>query len=190
MIKASLLPRVVALCAALLTVLCTPALAAGGTRDAESTPVDLPTSTQPAGDVGGSGTSVVRTIVGLAIVIGVIYGIAWVLRQMKQGRAERSIGGLASVASVGLGSGKALHLVRAGNELVLVGVADHGVTPVRTYTEQEAQDAGLIDEWGELIVESAGADSNARSAGADLAGAKVPRPGLLVETMRKWTVRR
>ncbi|ADB48501.1 FliO/MopB family protein [Conexibacter woesei] len=189
MIKASLLPRVVALCAALFTVLCTPALAAGGARDAESTPVDLPTTTQPSGDVGGGSGSIVRTIVGLAIVIGVIYGIAWVLRQMKQSKAERSIGGLASVASVALGSGKALHLVRAGNELVLVGVADHGVTPVRTYTEQEAQDAGLIDEWGELILPDGAAEPRARAADAGR-GAKVPVPGALVETMRKWTVRR
>lgn len=193
MIKASLLTRVVALSAALITVLCTPAFAAGGARDAESIPLDLPTTTQPSGDVGGSGGNIVRTIVGLAIVIGVIYGIAWVLRQMKQSRADRSLGGLATVASVTLGSGKALHLVRAGNELLLVGVADHGVTPVRTYTEEEAKAAGLIDEWGELILpdgtEPGEGNGNGNGNGNGRA-MRVPVPGELVETMRKWTVRR
>jgi flagellar protein FliO/FliZ len=47
---------------------------------------------------------------------------------------------------VALGPNRALHLVRAGRELVLVGVAEHGVTPIRTYTEDEAIDLGLIGE--------------------------------------------
>ena len=45
-----------------------------------------------------------------------------------------------------LGPNRSLHLVRAGNELVLVGVAEHGVTPIRTYTEDEARAAGLLAE--------------------------------------------
>lgn len=178
--QASLLTRAAALCAALmLAVLCPPALAQRGER----TPVDLPTTTNPSGDVGGGGGGIVRTIVGLAVVIGVIYGIAWVLRQLKQGRQDAATGGLSSVASVPLGSGKALHLVRAGNELLLVGVADHGVTPVRTYTEDEAREAGLIDEWGELVLPDAAPDA-APAARA----ARSPKD--VVETMRKWTVRR
>ena len=45
-----------------------------------------------------------------------------------------------------LGPNRSLHLVRAGRELVLVGVAEHGVTPIRTYTEEEALELGLIGE--------------------------------------------
>ena len=45
-----------------------------------------------------------------------------------------------------LGLNRSLHFVRAGRELVLVGVAEHGVTPIRTYTEDEAIDLGLIGE--------------------------------------------
>jgi flagellar protein FliO/FliZ len=47
---------------------------------------------------------------------------------------------------VALGPNRSLHLVRAGRELVLVGVAEHGVTPIRTYSEDEAIELGLIDE--------------------------------------------
>jgi len=117
------------------------------TDQGESTPLDLPTSTDSSSSIGGghsSSGSIVRTVVGLAIVIGVIYGVTWVLKQVKQSREERTRGnGLSSVAVMGLGAGRSLHLVRAGRELVLLGVADHGVVPIRTYSEEEAEALGL-----------------------------------------------
>lgn len=184
---ASLLTRAAALCAALIFLVCAPALAAGG-RDVENTPVDLGTTTTSGGDAGGgNGGSIVRTIVGLAIVIGVIYGIAWVLRQLRASRQTRAVGGLQVAASVPLGSGRSLQLARVGNELVLVGVGEHGVTPVKTYSEEEAREAGLIDEWGELILPD---DGDGTDAGADGSGARARRPADVVGQMRKWTVRR
>jgi len=182
---ASLLTRVAALSAALIILLCAPALAAGA-RDVENTPVDLGTSTT-GGDAGGGGGSIVRTIVGLAVVIGVIYGIAWVLRQLRASRQARSVGGLQIAASVALGSGRSLQLARVGNELVLVGVGEHGVTPVRTYSEEEAREAGLIDEWGELILPDDG-DGPGPAGGSG--GLTLRRPADVVGQMRKWTVRR
>jgi flagellar protein FliO/FliZ len=153
----------------------------------ESTPVDLGTSTTGGGDAGtGNGGSIVRTIVGLAIVIGVIYGIAWVLRQLRASRQARAVGGLQVAASVALGSGRSLQLARVGNELVLVGVGEHGVTPVKTYSEDEAREAGLIDEWGELILPD---DLDGPGAAANGGGPK-PSPRDVVGQMRKWTVRR
>ncbi|MGB2710282.1 MAG: flagellar biosynthetic protein FliO, partial [Conexibacter sp.] len=119
-----------------------------------STPVDLSDAGAEgsAAHVGGGG-SIVRTIVGLAVVIGVIYGVAWVLKQVKAGKQERATGaGLASVASVPLGSGRAVHLVRAGSDLVLVGVTEHGITPLRTYDAAQARAAGLIDDDGDLLL--------------------------------------
>jgi flagellar protein FliO/FliZ len=87
----------------------------------------------------------VRTFVGLAVVVAVIYGLYWILRQVKSSRDEKTTGnGLETTATVPLGPNRSLHLVRAGNELVLVGVADHAVTPIRTYTEDEARAAGLL----------------------------------------------
>jgi flagellar protein FliO/FliZ len=85
-------------------------------------------------------------------VIGVIYGVAWVLRQVKASRQPRATGaGLAALASVPLGPNRSVHLVRAGRDLVLLGVAEQGVVPIRTYSEEEARDAGLIDEDGMLL---------------------------------------
>ncbi len=56
-----------------------------------------------------------RTIVGLLIVIAVIWGLSWILRQVKSGKETRAAGtGLSSVATLPLASGRTLHLVRAG----------------------------------------------------------------------------
>lgn len=154
MIKASLLTRVAATVAAVALLPAAPAFAARSAAKGESTPVDLTgASNSGAHVVGSGGGSIVRTIVGLAIVIGVIYGVAWVLRQVKASRQPRATGsGLAALASVPLGSGRSVHLVRAGSDLVLLGVAEQGVVPIRTYTEEEARDAGLVDEDGMLML--------------------------------------
>ena len=45
-----------------------------------------------------------------------------------------------------LGPNRSLHMIRAGREIVLVGVAEHGVAPIRSYTEEEAYEAGLISD--------------------------------------------
>jgi flagellar protein FliO/FliZ len=121
------------------------ALAASFTGPGEDTPLSLPADApRKAATAGGSG-SLVRTIVGLAVVIGVIYGVAWVLRQVKDSKETRVSGaGLRHAATIPLGPNRSLHLIRAGRELVLVGVAEQGVTPIRTYTEDEAIAVGLI----------------------------------------------
>jgi flagellar protein FliO/FliZ len=134
--------------AALSLVLLAPAGALGATGTGENTPLSLPADggAKKVTTASGSG-SLVRTFVGLAIVLAVIYGVAWVLKQVKRSKEERGQGtSLETTAVVALGPNRSLHLVRAGRELVLVGVAEHGVTPIRTYTEDEAIDLGLIGE--------------------------------------------
>src|SRR3954469_11503221 len=113
----------------------------------EKTPVNLNDGSPSAKISGGSaGGSLVRTFVGLAIVIAVIYGLYWVLKQVKASREEKSSGeGLAAIAALPRGPSRSLQLVRAGRELVLIGVSEHGVTPVRTYSEDEAEAVGLLD---------------------------------------------
>ena len=125
----------------------------------ESKPLDLSEGTKQVADpTGGStGGGLVRTFVGLAVVIAVIYGLYWVLKQVKSSREERSTGsGLSSAAVVPLGPNRSLHLVRAGSELVLLGVAEHGVTPIRSYTQAEAEAVGLIVDEPEESVEVPG----------------------------------
>jgi flagellar protein FliO/FliZ len=128
------------------------------TSGGENTPLNLktPASTSSATSAS-SGASIVRTIVGLAIVIAVIWGLAWILRQVKAGRdPDVSSSGLASVAALTLGTGRSVHLVRAGNDYVLLGSTEHGVAPIHRYTEEQARDAGLLPgDSGALIEQSA-----------------------------------
>jgi|SRR5580704_11193094 flagellar protein FliO/FliZ len=117
------------------------------TLGSENTKLDLDPSkgASHSGAAGTGGASIVRTIVGLAIVIAVIWGLAWILRQVKAGRDPQvSSSGLASVAALTLGSGRSVHLVRAGNDYVLLGSTEHGVAPIHRYTEEQAREAGLL----------------------------------------------
>jgi flagellar protein FliO/FliZ len=118
-----------------LLLLAPAALAADGER----TPLNLSDPKSPATSSAGSG-GLVRTIVGLAVVLGV---------------EERATGtGLRALATLPLGANRSLQLVRAGTEVVLVGIAEHGVTPIRTYSEQEARTLGLLADEEEPLPEA------------------------------------
>jgi flagellar protein FliO/FliZ len=168
---------------ALAGVLLTPALAVAA--DGEKTPLGLDgtggSSAEAVSGTGGGG--IVRTIVGLAVVIGVIYGLTWVLKQVRSSKQDSAEGaGLTTLATLPLGTNRSLHLVRAGDEIVLVGAGEHGVTPIRTYTPAEARQLGLI-----------GDDAAAASPMAELEPevfGKDGRPGggRLLEELRRRTV--
>ena len=117
-----------------------PVLAATG----ENTPLNLGGGGSPTHVSGGGGSSMVRTVVGLFVVIAVIYGVAWILKRVKRNGSGRPQGtALSSIASMPLGSGRSIQLVRAGRDVLVVGVAEHGVTPIQRYTEDEALEAGI-----------------------------------------------
>jgi flagellar protein FliO/FliZ len=110
----------------------------------ESQPLDLSGSTTTAH--AASGGSIARTIVGLAIVLLVIFGLRWVMKQYKSGKERKAAGtGLSSMATLPLGQNRSLHVVRAGREVLVVGSGEHGVTPVRSYSEEEALTLGLLE---------------------------------------------
>ncbi len=110
----------------------------------EQTPLNLG-SPSTGTHTSSGGASIVRTIVGLAIVLGVIWGLAWVLRQVKARRDPQvAATGLTSVAALSLSSGRSVHLVRAGKDYLLLGSAEHGLMPIHRYTEQQALEAGLL----------------------------------------------
>jgi flagellar protein FliO/FliZ len=163
-----------------LLLLTAPAsLAANG----EDTPIDVNDAPVQVAETAGSGGSpILRTILGLAIVVAVIYGVAWLLRSVKRAReAQASGSGLHSLATLPLGPSRSLHLVRAGGEVVLIGVGEGGVTPIRTYEEDEARALGLIPHEDAAVPEPVG-----------LPGLPGPRPsgrlGRLLDEVRRRTV--
>jgi flagellar protein FliO/FliZ len=111
----------------------------------ENTPLHLSGSTVAthAASTSGGGASIIRTIVGLFIVIAVIYGIAWIMKHAKKSKARPTGTGLTQVASLPLGGGRSVAVVRAGREVLVVGVAENGVTPIRSYSEAEAIALGI-----------------------------------------------
>jgi flagellar protein FliO/FliZ len=117
--------------------------------DGENTKLNLNDEAGKAAEnaSGASGGSIVRTIFGLAVVLGVIYGLHWVLKQVKAGKDETDESGdaLESIAQLNLGPNRSLHLVRVGGEIVLLGAAEHQVTPIRRYSEAEATALGLLE---------------------------------------------
>jgi flagellar protein FliO/FliZ len=152
----------------------------------ENAPLDLGGSASTAHAAGGG--SLVRTIVGLAIVLAVIFGLRWVLKQFKAGREKRANGnGLATMATLPLGSNRSLHVVRAGREVLVVGSGEHGVTPVRSYSEEEARSLGLIEaepeEAAALSLESGGVSRGGAAGPAAAIGQRA------LATLRAWTVR-
>ena len=95
------------------------------TGPGENTPLKLPVQTTQSAAASTSGGSLVRTIVGLAIVIG--RDLRRLLgAQAGQGRprgARHAAAAWPAIATLPLGPNRSLHLVRAGREFVLVGVA-------------------------------------------------------------------
>jgi flagellar protein FliO/FliZ len=122
-----------------------------GIFSAENKPLNLGASTAKKGSSSASGgASILRTIAGLLLVVGLIYAVAWVLRRVKRSREDQASGrGLQSVATLPLGSGRSLHLVRAGSDVILVGSSEHGVAPIQRYTEEEALANGVLSDAGQ-----------------------------------------
>jgi flagellar protein FliO/FliZ len=140
-----------------------------------------PSSTDTTSSGGGSG-GLVRTIVGLVVVIGVIYGVTWVLKQAKASREPDDLGsGLGTAATLSLGGTRSVHLVRAGREYILLGVTDGGMQPLRVYSEAEAREAGFPVDDDDAIDELRPLSKDRAATGF------APQ---LVERVRDLTVRR
>jgi flagellar protein FliO/FliZ len=195
--KSLTITRGAALAGALMLIHPAAAFAASGTG--ENTPLHLGGSSTVHA-ASSSSSSIVRTIVGLFIVIAVIYGVAWIMRHAKRSRSAPTGHGLSHLATLPLGNGRSVAIVRAGQEIVLVGVAEHAVTPIRTYTEEEALDLGLVESAGADSIESSAADSSdgrssrgrnsrASSSRAGANGSSGGPVGRLADTLRRMTVR-
>jgi flagellar protein FliO/FliZ len=139
------------------------ALAAGSIEDK---PLNLPSDTGETAQAAhtASGGGIVRTIVGLLVVLGVIYGLHWVLKQVKASKESKSAGqGLETLASLPLGANRSLHLVRVGREIVLLGAGEHAVTPIRRYSEADASALGLLDGAPATLADLEPADEKPKS---------------------------
>jgi flagellar biosynthetic protein FliO len=136
--------------------------------------------THAAGQAASSGgTAALRMLIGLAIVLAIIFGLYKLLKRSadKNDKGIKAHGaGMTVVASTPLAQSRALHLVQVGQELVLVGSSEQGVTPIRIYGPEEARKLGF----------------DSRTDLPPIVPLQGERPGFgsaLVETLRKRTAR-
>jgi flagellar protein FliO/FliZ len=96
-----------------------------------------------SGDAGGT---LLRLVLGLGVVVGLIAGVWFVMKRIQRSRYpamdDRNPAGLIDVlATTSLGPNRSLHLVRVGEEIVLVGSTDQSVAPI---TRIGAEDAAAL----------------------------------------------
>ena len=127
-----------------------PAVAATATTKAVD-PETLPIpegSAAPTTLSGGSGGTLLRLGLGLVVVVGLIALVWYVMKRIQRSRYpaldERGPSLIDVVATTSLGPNRALHLVRVGDEIVLVGATDHSVNVVTRIGAEDA--AGLGDD--------------------------------------------
>jgi flagellar protein FliO/FliZ len=142
-------------------------------------------------DVGGG---LLRGVIGFVVVIGTILVVAKVLKanqRRKQGympRGRGRDGGLVEVISTTpLGPNRQLHLVRIGDEVILVGSGEGGITPLRKFDEDEAVALGVIDP-SEGQVDVGFADALA-GAGVPVAPRRPQTTASLLDRVRSLTSR-
>jgi len=101
-------------------------------------PGTAPTADQHPADVGV--WDFVKMFVILALVIGMILGFLWFMRKLQgQGRKEDAL--IKVLHTQTLGGSRNLQVVEIGEDILLMGVSEGGVTLVKDLTGTEAGDA-------------------------------------------------
>jgi flagellar protein FliO/FliZ len=172
-----------ALAAAAILVLLEPTIAVGATFKRDRTP--LPSSLSGTGstaDTSSSSSGFGRLAIGLVLVLALIFAIRWIVRRAGGPKLPGSTGKLSVVATAPLGPNRAVHLVRVGPELVLVGSSEQRVNALRVYdAEETAELTALLDPDTQFA-------SLAPAVGTGAAGT-TGRTGFMDE-LRKRTARR
>jgi flagellar protein FliO/FliZ len=94
-----------------------------------------PSGGDTPGVAEGMGGSLGRLFIGLVVVVVLILAVWWLMRRLNRSRMPGTPGGPAAdlvevVSTTPLGPNRYLHLVRVGQELILVGATDHAVSAV------------------------------------------------------------
>lgn len=124
------------------------ALASSGAGAADMNAVNHAGSIASSVMVGSAAPSlgvgaVLQTLVGLAVVIGLVFGCAWLARRFGFQPARRG-GPLKVVSSVGLGAKESATIVEIGDTWLVLGVAPGNVRLLHTLPAGSAPDAAVV----------------------------------------------
>jgi len=185
----TVLRRLVALAFGLLLVLPQAALAVTDADIANIDTAGAGPDEAPRLATGGGAGGGMRVLLGLVVVVAVIFAVWWLLKRTNRGRvpgtgkAGRS--GLVTVLSTTpVGPNRNLHLVRVGEDVLLLGATEHGINALHTLDHETARDQGLLPESPD--------DDLALPPGvhpiAELNASRAARRGV-IEELRSRTVR-
>jgi flagellar biosynthetic protein FliO len=116
----------------------------------------------------GTGSAALHMLLGLAIVLALIFGLYKLLKRSasKNDKTVADDGWMGVLSTTPLAPSKSLHLVRVGDELILLGSSDGSVTPIRVYGAEEARRLGVDPRLVQAL--PAGAGGRAGGFGASL----------------------
>jgi flagellar protein FliO/FliZ len=115
-----------------------------------------PASTLMSGGVGGQLT---QLVLGLLLVVGLIFGLAWLLRRV-QGASPRNGQMIEVLGSRALGPRDRLVLVQVGKEQILLGITPGRITPLHVLKEpvQVPDSERATPEFAQRLMELLGKD--------------------------------
>ena len=83
---------------------------------------------------GGVGAQLTQLVLGLLLVLGLIFGLAWLLRRVQHaGPRQGQV--IELISSRALGARDRLVLVQVGNEQILLGLTPGRITPLHVLKE-------------------------------------------------------
>jgi flagellar protein FliO/FliZ len=114
------------------------------------------TTPMAGSDVGGQ---LVQLLLGLLLVIGLIFALAWLMRRVQQ-IGPRSNQAIKLVASQALGPRDRLLLVQVGGEQILLGISAGRITPLHVLKEPVPTSEGepATPEFAQRLMELLGKD--------------------------------
>ena len=111
----------------------------------------------------GVGTQLTKLVVGLLLVIGLIFVLAWLLRRVQQ-LNPRGTQAIRLISSQALGPRERLVLVQVGSEQILVGVSGGRIPPLHVLREPVHLPDGepASAEFAQRLMERLGRDPRGR----------------------------
>ena len=110
------------------------------------------------------GSQLVQLLLGLLLVVGLIFALAWVMRRVQQ-IGPRGNQAIKLVASQALGPRDRLLLVQVGGEQVLLGLTAGRITPLHVLKEPVSLEAAepATPEFAQRLMELLGKDQKDKS---------------------------